>query len=81
MRHLPFSFGFTRNVAREMKRLAEALDAGLPAEYLFAEPFCFPRWLYIRIANSGWQKMARANGLNPEELLRKIPADPGDSPE
>ncbi len=81
MRHLPFSFGFTRNVAREMKRLAEALDAGLPAEDLFAEPFCFPRWLYIRIANSGWQKMARANGLDPEELFRKIPADPGDSPE
>ena len=72
MRHLPFSVGFTRNAARGMKRLAEAMDAGLPTEDLFAEPFCFPRGLYIQIANGGWKKMARANGLRPEELFRRI---------
>ena len=78
MRHLPFNVGFTRNVARGMKRLAEALDAGLPAEDIFAEPFCFPRWLYIRIANNGWRKMAKANGLKPEDLFRRIHVDSGD---
>ena len=72
MRHLPFSVGFTRNVARGMNRLAEALDAGLPAEDIFAEPFCFPRWLYIRIANSGWKKAARANGIAAGDLYRRL---------
>ncbi len=80
MQHLPFNVGFTRNVARGMKRLAEAMDAGQPAEDIFAEPFCFPRWLYIRIANSGWKKMAKANGLKPEDLFRRIQADSEDCP-
>lgn len=80
MQHLPFNVGFTRSVARGIKQLAKAMDSGLPAEDIFAEPFCFPRWLYIRIANSGWQKTAKANGLKPEDLFRRIQADSEDFP-
>ena len=72
MQHLPFEHGFTRNVARGMKRLALAIDGGAAAEEIFAEPFCFPRWLYISIANSGWKRAAIANGIRPEELFRQL---------
>ena len=72
MQHLPFDVGFTRNVARGMKRLAQAIDGRETAKEIFAEPFCFPRWLYIRIANSGWNKAAAANGIRPEDLFRQL---------
>ena len=71
MQHLPFSVGFTRNAARGMRRLADAIDRGAAAGDIYAEPFCFPRWLYIGIANSGWKRMARANGIEPEDLFRQ----------
>ena len=72
MRRLPFGMGFTRNVAKGMKRLARAIDGEAATEDICAEPFGFPRWLYIRIANSGWEKMARANGIRPEDLYRQL---------
>ena len=72
MEHLLFSVGFTRNVARGMKRLAGAIDGGTATGEICAEPFCFPRWLYIGIANSGWRRMARANGIKPEDIYRQL---------
>lgn len=72
MQHLPFHIGFTRNVARGMKRLAGAIDNGKVTEDIYAEPFCFPRWLYIWIANNGWKRMARENGIKPEDIYRQL---------
>ena len=72
MQHLPFNIGFTRNVSRGMKRLAGAIDNGTVTDDIYAEPFCFPRSLYIGIANKGWERMARANGIRPEDLYRQL---------
>ena len=72
MQCLPFNIGFTRNVAKGMKRLANAIDNGEVADDIYAEPFCFPRWLYIRIANSGWKRMAKANGIKPKDIYRQL---------
>ena len=37
---------------------------------LFGLIYLFP--LYIAIANSGWNRAARKNGLRPEDLFRKL---------
>ena len=72
MQSLPFSIGFTRNVARGMKRLADAIDKRTTVPDICAEPFCFPRWLYIWIANHGWKQMAKANGIAIKDLYRQL---------
>ena len=72
MQHLPFPVGFTRNVARGMKRLTDAIDGGAVIEDIYAEPFCFPRWLYIWLANNGWKRMAKENGIKPEDIYRQL---------
>ena len=72
MQHLPLKFGFMRHTAKGMRRLANAIDRETATEDICAEPFCFPRWLYIWIANHGWKRMARANGIQPEELYRQL---------
>lgn len=71
MQHLPFGVGFTRHAARGMKRLANAIDQEKAMDDIYAEPFAFPRWLYIWIANRGWKRMARANGIQPEDLYKR----------
>ena len=72
MQHIPFHLGPTKRIAAGMDRLANAIDAGAAAEELYAEPYCFPRSLYIFIANTNWNKTAKKNGLRPEELLRRL---------
>lgn len=71
LRHPPLGAVFTRNVAGGIRRLAKAIDAGAAAGEILAEPFCFPRRLYIRIANQGWKRMAKANGIRAEGLYRR----------
>ena len=72
MQHLPFCIGFTRNVAKGMKRLADAINGEAVIEDIYAEPLCFPRRLYIWLANNGWKRMARENGINPEDIYRQV---------
>ena len=72
MDHLPFGVGFTARVAAGMKRLAAAINGEGSAEDIFAQPCCFPRWLYVAIANGSWNRAARANGLKPEDLYRRL---------
>ncbi len=72
MRYLPFRIGFTGHVAHGMKRLASAIDGFGAVDDIYAEPCCFPRWLYIRIANDGWKKSARANGIREADLYRQL---------
>ena len=60
--------GATKNVAKGISRLAEAVNIGAFTEDIFAEPFMFPRWLYVFIANSNWNKIAKKAGLKPKDL-------------
>ena len=70
MEALPFRAGPTRKAEEGIRCLAEAVDAGAVTKDIYAEPHMFPRALYIRIANSGWDRMAKANGIAPEDLYR-----------
>ena len=49
-------------------RLMERFEA----EDCFAEPFAFPRSLYILIANTNWNRTARLNGIKPGDLYRRL---------
>ena len=72
MMHLPFRFGATKKAAEGMERLAKAVNSGSMLADIFAEPYAFPRALYIAIANLSWNRTARANGLRPGDLLRRL---------
>lgn len=72
MEHIPFNLGPTKNIAKNMDRLAAAINSGGAVEDLYAEPFCFPRALYILIANTNWNTTAKKNGLKPAELYRRL---------
>ena len=72
MVHLPFRFGATKKAAEGMERLAEAVNSGSMLADIFAEPYAFPRALYIAIANLSWNRTAKANGLRPGDLLRRL---------
>ena len=72
MQHIPFRIGTTRLMAKGMDRLAAAVNAGDKMAELYAEPFAFPRSLYIAIANTSWNKTAKANGLRPADLYRRL---------
>ena len=68
---MPFGWGATKKASISMTVFAETILSGRAADDLYAEPHMFPRSWYIKIANSGWDKMAKQNGLNPEDLYRK----------
>ena len=68
MVHLPFRFGATKKAAEGMEQLAKAVNSGSTLSDIFAEPYAFPRALYIAIANLSWNRTARANGLRPGDL-------------
>ncbi len=74
----PFRLGPTRRVAEGMDALADAIRRGNRTEDIYAEPFGFPRSLYIGIANANWNRTARKNGVRPEELYRRL--EPSDRP-
>ena len=72
MANTPFGVGPTRTAARGIVRLAEVIDGGGTTEDIFAEPWMFPRSLYIAIANTNWNRLARQNGIKPAELYRRL---------
>ncbi len=50
-----------RNAERALSFLAEAIGSGSETEDLYADPYRFPRALYIAIANMNWQQLKRAD--------------------
>ena len=72
MDYIPFRLGTTKNMAKGMDRLAAAIRAGESMPEVCAEPWAFPRSLYIAIANTSWNKTAKANGLRPADLYRRL---------
>ena len=61
MRDDGFNLWPTRNAMKCLERLAEAIGTGDETKDLYADPFLFPRWLYILIANTNWQRLKRKN--------------------
>ena len=72
MVHIPFHIGATKKAAEGMALLAKAINSGNILADIFAEPYAFPRALYIAIANLSWNRTARANGLRPDDLIRRL---------
>ncbi len=72
MDYIPFRHGPSRNASAGMFRLSDAVRRGTRLEVISAEPFCFPRFLYIMIANLNWNRTARINGIRPADLYRRL---------
>ena len=72
MVHLPFRFGATKKAAEGLDRLAKAINEESAISDVFAEPYAFPHTLYIAVANMSWHRTAKANGLRPSDLYRRL---------
>ena len=51
IQHIRFSVGPGKKNNRGMKKLAKAINKGTAIKDIYTEPFLFPRFLYIQIAN------------------------------
>ena len=49
----------TRNARVCLSHLARAIREGWKIKNLYTDPYLFPRWLYILIANVNWQRLKR----------------------
>ena len=72
LKAIPLEKGFTRKIAKAQDSLAKAIDDNEKIDDIYTGADSFPRFLYMAIANSGWKKMAKANGIDPKELYRKL---------
>ena len=72
MQHIPFMMGPTKKMDEGMKTLARAIDKGEIIEDIYAEPYHFPRSLYIFIANTNWRITAGRNGITYQDLFRRL---------
>ena len=61
-----------KKVLEGISRLAKAINNESAMEDVFAEPHHFPRWLYILIANTNWNRLAKKAGIKPKDLYRKL---------
>ena len=69
---LPLNIGPGHKMAIALKDLASAIDGKTVTEDMYREPFIFPRSLYIWIANTNWKRLARLEGIRPEDLYRQL---------
>ncbi|MCR5449777.1 MAG: hypothetical protein K6F23_10305 [Solobacterium sp.] len=69
---LPAWLGPSSKAYQGMKKLVSAVEQGETVTDIYAEPFMFPRSLYIRIANTNWNRTARKNGITPKDLYRRL---------
>lgn len=69
---LPAWLGPSSKAYQGMKKLVSAVEQGETVTDIYAEPFMFPRSLYIRIANTNWNRTAKKNGITPKDLYRRL---------
>lgn len=72
MEVIPFRRWATKTAAKGMERLADAINRGSAVEDIYAEPYGFPRSLYIWIANTNWDLTAKKNGISPKDLYTRL---------
>ena len=61
-----------KEINEGMKKLSEAINNNEIIDDLYTGTYSFPRWLYMAIANSGWRRMGKANGLTNKDLFRRL---------
>ncbi|MBQ1826506.1 MAG: hypothetical protein II126_00915 [Erysipelotrichaceae bacterium] len=59
-------------IARGMREFALRVDEGRKADDIYTGVHLFPRSLYVAIANSGWKRMGKKNGITNEDLFRQL---------
>ncbi len=69
---LKFGQGPMVKINNGMKQLAEAINNKQKTEDIYKEVYLFPRSLYIAIANSGWKRTAKKNGITEMDLYRRL---------
>ena len=72
MEMIPFGKGPIKKVAEGMDLLARAINSESKTYDIYAEPKGFPKWLFIQIANTSWDRTARKNGIDPKEMYRQL---------
>ena len=72
MEMIPFGKGPIRKTSEGMDLLARAINSGSRTYDIYAEPKGFPKWLFIQIANNNWDRLAKKNGIDPQELYRQL---------
>ena len=45
------------NAEQGLSALSDAIASDTQMEEIYADPYLFPRWLYIMIANTNWQRL------------------------
>ena len=68
----PFDKSSNKKAIEGINRLAKAINHEIKMEDIFAEPHHFPRWLYIAIANTNWNRLAKKAGIKPKELYKRL---------
>ncbi len=71
MEAIPFSRGTTKKASQGMDLLVQAIDNDETVADIYAEPFAFPRWLYVWIANTNWNRTSRKNGIKPKDMFTR----------
>jgi len=61
-----------RQINKGLIRLADAIDDSRSIEDTYTGTDTFPRWLYMAIANSGWARMGKKNGIRKKDLFRQL---------
>ena len=72
MEAVPFGKWPLTKIAEGMDRLSEAIKSGTVIDDIYCGPNHFPRSLYMAIANSGWKRMAKQNGIREQDLYRRL---------
>ena len=61
-----------KKVIEGIEHLARAINHEVKMEDVFAEPHHLPRWLYIAIANTNWNRLAKRAGIRPKDLYKRL---------
>ena len=71
MKVIPFSLGMTGIASKGINRLARSIDKAETMADIYAEPFAFPRGLYVWIANINWYRTSIKNGIKPKDMFTR----------
>ena len=67
----PFDKSSNKKAIEGIARLAKAINHEVKMKDIYAEPHHFPRWLYIAIANTNWNRLAKKAGIKPKDLYQR----------
>ena len=65
--NVPYGQGPRKNISNALRALAQSIDKDESGPDLFTEP-SFPRFLYKTMAQWGWRRQIRGNGLTTRDL-------------